>query len=174
MRTGVNGGEDRGKQERGWKWVKGGSQVCIKMRTTVNIPVYRGKHPPVYRCLHLGGRRERRAALRGGCHDAPPCRCTSQKSASSTSPTTWVRPAVAVARRPLSVPVAVPLRRVMAVAAADTAGQLAAHPAAVGVQVLGILWSAITRVGAASCAEAWPTPDTSPVASTTLRPDESA
>ena len=93
----------------------------------------------MYRCLHLGGRRERRAALRGGCHDAPPCRCTSQKSASSTSPTTWVRPAVAVARRPLSVPVAVPLRRVGAVAAADTARQLAAHPAAAGVQAgLGI------------------------------------
>ena len=48
-------------------------------------------------------------------------------------------------------------------------------PRAAGVQAgLGIGWSAITRVGAASCAEAWPAPDTSPVAPTTLRPDKCA
>ena len=38
-------------------------------------------------------------------------------------------------------------------------------PGTVGVQaVLGILWSTTTRVGTASCAEARPAPDTSPVA----------
>ena len=46
VRTRVNRGEDRGKQERGWKWVKGGSQVCIKMRTTVNTPRLPRYTPP--------------------------------------------------------------------------------------------------------------------------------
>ena len=48
-------------------------------------------------------------------------------------------------------------------------------PGAVGVQACwGSSGRLLHRAGAASCAEAWPTPDTSPVASTTLRPDESA
>ena len=48
-------GEDRGKQERGWKWVKGGSQVCIKMRTTVNTPRLPRYTPPFTSVHTLAG-----------------------------------------------------------------------------------------------------------------------